>query len=288
MADLKKDLLGLQYSSNFNIAGMQEADIDLVLDSAVVSSATVYGTVTDINGPVADATVKVFDQKGTPFQHTLTDAAGNYTVDGLPVGTYSVAVVKDGYRMSPSKGVTLSDSDTVDIDFVIAADPTLLLGAIAGIMYLGSHEGTNTPISGAKISLMDNANNVVAVTYSVDDGEFAFYDVAAGTYKLVSTKEGYMSSTPMTVAVQKNSVINITMNMDVDSRTYNGTASGIIRDKKGNVVVGAFVGLYLITTGDDGKQRETLVSTTKTNVAGQYLIGNVPEGKYVIKAKLNQ
>lgn len=288
MADLQKDLLGLRYSPNFDISGMQEADVDLVLSNVVAGSATVYGTVTDISGPVADATVKVFDKNGLPFQHTLTDVQGNYTVDGLPIGTYSVAVVNDGYRMSPAKGVTLSDSDTVSVDFVIVADQTLALGSIAGMLTTETHKGDNMAIGGAKISLMNSLNNVVAVTYTVDDGEFAFYDVAAGTYNVLATLEGYLPSTPMTVVVQQNSIINIVMSMHVDSRTYNGTASGVIKDSQGNVVAGAFVGLYQITTGDAGKQTENLVATTKTNAVGRYLIGNVGAGKYVIKAKMNQ
>lgn len=290
MADLQKDLLGLKYSPNFEVAGMQEADIDLVLDTVVNTTTTVYGTVTDVNGPIPNATVKVFDKNGLPFKHTLTDEKGEYTVDGLPADTYSVGVVKDGYRMTDRKGVTLTDSDTIELNFVMQVDASLSLGVIAGILTVGTHDndGKKVPLSGAKISLIDSANTTVAVTYSVDDGEFAFYDIAAGKYTVISTMDGYLSSAPMSITVQKNSIINIAMSMDMDSRTHSGTASGVIKDKRGNAVAGAFVGLYQITLDEHGNNVETLVSATKTNAAGQYLIGNVGEGKYVVKAKMNQ
>lgn len=47
MADVKQDLLSLQYSQNFEIQGMQEANIDLQLPPASATSATLYGVVTD-------------------------------------------------------------------------------------------------------------------------------------------------------------------------------------------------------------------------------------------------
>lgn len=57
MPDIKQDLLSLQYSQKFEIQGTQEANVDLELPPVPVSSATVYGTVTDGTSPIADATV---------------------------------------------------------------------------------------------------------------------------------------------------------------------------------------------------------------------------------------
>lgn len=71
MPDIKQDLLSLQYSQNFEIQGMQEANVDLELPPASVSAATVYGTVTDgAAAPIADATVKLFDMRRPAFTST--------------------------------------------------------------------------------------------------------------------------------------------------------------------------------------------------------------------------
>ena len=85
------------------------------------------------------------------------------------------------------------------------------------------------------------------------------------------------------MTILNGSIANVSMSMQVDSRTYNGTVSGIIRDQSGNVVAGCFVGLFQIVDG-----RETLIATTKTNAEGKYLFGGVTGGQYVVKAKLNQ
>ena len=66
--------------------------------------ASVYGVVTDGALPLPDATVKLFDSAGLPYLHTLTNAAGEYTLTGIPAGTYSIAAAKDGYFMSSAAG----------------------------------------------------------------------------------------------------------------------------------------------------------------------------------------
>lgn len=82
MADITQDLLQLQYSQNFPISGMQEADINLTLPPVPTATATVFGTVTDGADPIPDATVKLFDSLGAPYQHTVTDENGAYTLEG--------------------------------------------------------------------------------------------------------------------------------------------------------------------------------------------------------------
>lgn len=287
MADVKTDLLSLQYSQNFTIEGLQEANVDLELSPASQQRATVFGVVTDGTLPVEGATVKLFDSAGLPFMHTITDAAGAYSLTGIPAGTYSLGAVKDGYRLSDAAGVTLSASATTQMDLLLTADVTLALGAIAGVLTAMDLGGKTTPLGGAKITLRDSLGMEAAVTYTAADGEFAFYDVADGVYTLMASAEGYRAVAPVTATILKGSIANVELSMTVDLRTYNGTVSGLIRDGAGRAVAGCFVGLYQVIT-DAGVTREQLVSVTKTNAAGKYLFGGVGAGEYLVKAKLEQ
>ena len=94
---------------------------------------------------------------------------------------------------------------------------------------------------------------------------------------------GHITTAPTSVTILNGSIANVNLTMTVDSRTYNGTVSGIIRDQNGNVVAGCFVGLFQIIDG-----REVLIATTKTNTDGKYLFGGVTGGQYLVKAKMNQ
>ena len=287
MADIKQDLLSLQFSPNFEIQGIQEANVDLQLPPPPVNLATISGVVTDGTTPLADATVKLFDSTGMPYKHTLTDTSGSFSLTDIPAGTYSLAAVKDGYRLSDAAGVTLSAQSTVQIDLVCTPDASLSLGAIAGVLTVPNPLGAPTPLGGAKITLQDPLGNTVASTYTAADGEFAFYDLADGIYTLLSSADGYMASSTMTAVITGGSIANISMSMIEDSRTYNGTVSGIIRNSTGQAVAGCFVGLYQVTTVA-GVSQERLIATTKTNNAGKYLFGQVTAGEYMVKAKLEQ
>ena len=287
MADIRSDLLSLQYSQNFEIQGMAEANVDLSLPPADTASATVYGVVAAGGVPLADATVKLFDSAGLPYKHTLTDASGAYTISGIPAGTYSLAAVREGYRLSDAAGVTLSAGSTVEVNLACTADATLSLGTIAGVLTVLDPLGASVPLSGGKITLSDALGTVLAVTYSAADGEFAFYDLADGVYTLTSAAEGYRSLASMTAVIAGGSIANVSMAMETDTRTYNGTVSGIIRSSSGQAVAGCFVGLYQVVTVA-GVSQELLIATTKTNDAGKYLFGGVTGGEYLVKAKLEQ
>lgn len=287
MALTKQDLLALQYSPDFTLQGLEEANIDLELPPTTVSSASVSGVVTDGEVPLADATVKLFDSAGLPYQHTLTDINGAFSMSGIPAGSYSLAAVKDGYRLSHSAGVTLTAGSAIQMDLVCTADSTLNLGAIAGVLNTVNPQGATVPLGNAEIILKDSTNAVVAITYTADDGEFVFYDVADGTYTLTSAANGYLSADTMTAVIKDGSIVNLLMTAEMDLRTYNGTVSGVIRDKEGRVAAGCFVGLYR-REQIGSVVKETLVSITKTNDAGKYLFGGVTDGSYLIKAKLAQ
>lgn len=287
MADIKQDLLALQYSRSFPIQGMQEASIDLELPPASATTATVFGVVSDGTAPIPDATVKLFDSTGTPYKHTLTDTNGAYTISDVPAGTYSIGAVKPGYLLSDLSGITLSQSATTQINLTCIADASLSLGAIAGVLTVTDLLGTSTPLGGAKITLTDALGTELAATYTAQDGEFAFYDLADGIYTLRASADGYRAVSTMTTTIANGSISNLTMAMTIDSRTYNGTVSGLIRNSAGQAVAGCFVGLYQVT-GEMGSTKEKLIATTKTNAAGQYLFGGVASGEYLVKAKLER
>lgn len=285
MADTLQDLYGLTYSSSFQIQGLQEEDVNLVLPPAPSVLATVYGTVTDGTDPIPDATVKLFDSAGLPYQHTMTDAAGAYSLDNIPAGTYSVAAVAEDYLMSTAVGVTLSNGDTTQIPLTCTADATLALGAVAGVLtILGT---AATPLGGAKVSLLNALGETMATTYTAADGEFLFYDVADGVYTVLASADGYLTTDPMTATITGGSTANLVMTIQVDSRTYNGTVSGTIRDQYGNAVAGCFVGLYQVIS-DGTTTQEFLLASTKTNAVGNYLFGGVAGGEYLVKAKVSQ
>lgn len=63
-------------------------------------SAVIKGIVTDPNGAVVSgATVTISDQTGTKRRTSVTDAAGTFSFDGLPTGSYRLTVEKTGFAV---------------------------------------------------------------------------------------------------------------------------------------------------------------------------------------------
>ena len=284
MAEIKQDLYGLQYSDRFSLQGIQEAEINLNLTPAPPPAGTITGTVTNGTDPIPNATVKLFDSTGTPFQHTVTGADGLYTLNDVPAGSYTISAVAEGYLLSAPVGVAINTGDTAQVNLLCAAEPTLSLGAIAGVVTV---TGTGAPLAGAKVTLTGALGAMVAATYTAADGEFVFYDVADGVYTLTVSADGYLTAGPVQATVSKGSIVNLTVGMTQDVRTYNGTVSGTVQDQNGMVVADCFVGLYQVT-GTGETRTETLVAVTKTNTQGMYLFGGVVAGQYLVKAKLEQ
>lgn len=69
---------------------------------------------------------------------------------------------------------------------------------------------------------------------------------------------------PIAVTITRGSIANVAVTMVLDSRTYSGTVSGIIRGSNGAPVSGCFVGLYAVT-GEGAARVERLIAATKTN-----------------------
>ena len=153
---------------------------------------------------------------------------------------------------------------TTQVDLTCIAEPTLVLGAIAGVTTV---TGTGGPLAGAKITLVDSLDAVVAVTYTAADAEFVFYDVADGVYTLMASADGYLTTGPILATVAGGSIVNLSVSLVQDARTYNGTVSGMIQDQNGTAVAGCFVGLYQVT-GTGETHVDTLAATTKPTTRG--------------------
>ncbi len=92
--------------------------------NAQITSATLVGTVTDKTGAVVIDAKVTATNTGTNLQRSVkTNAQGEYRIEFLPVGQYSVLVEAASFKRFVQTGVTLEIGQTVRVD------PTLDVGA---------------------------------------------------------------------------------------------------------------------------------------------------------------
>lgn len=82
--------------------------------------SVIFGRIIDNNQhPIYDVKVRIVDGTGQyPDIIALTDVNGEYDLEYISEGTYTVVVEKDGYE-SMKKGVSVGKKEEVRLDFVL-------------------------------------------------------------------------------------------------------------------------------------------------------------------------
>ena len=94
--------------------------------SAQTFRGTILGTVTDPSGAVISGAKVTVKNAGTGLERTSeTSADGSYSVPELPIGTYTVTVVQQGFQTFAATGVT------VDVATERRVDASLKTGEVA-------------------------------------------------------------------------------------------------------------------------------------------------------------
>ena len=89
---------------------------------AQLSTATMFGTVTDSTGAVVPGATITITQTDTQTSRTLKSGNdGAYRADFLPVGPYKVSVAAQGFKTLERTGITLTVTEEAHIDLQLSA-----------------------------------------------------------------------------------------------------------------------------------------------------------------------
>jgi uncharacterized protein YfaS (alpha-2-macroglobulin family) len=155
-------------------AGDGPAEHDVVLAGA----ARLAGTVRTAGPgrPIAGATVALADSRGEVMAARDTDDAGRYLFEGLPPGSYTIAVTAPSYQPS-ALSVTVLDGTLVTAD-------AELQGRVRVEGTAHSTQGAVVP--DAQVMLLDPDGNVAAVTTTGPDGRYAFENLTESDYTVIA------------------------------------------------------------------------------------------------------
>ncbi|MFF1280292.1 MFS transporter [Streptomyces sp. NPDC058299] len=138
--------------------------------------------------PVKDAMVIVTDVRGDLLATAASGEQGDFALTDLVPGTVTVAVNAAGFRpraLPVEVGATGVTRIEVDLD--------------AGAQLQGVVRAPHGPLADARVTLVDQAGNVVGTATTGTDGAYAFTDLDSGEYTVIAT--GYPPvATALTVA----------------------------------------------------------------------------------------
>ena len=134
-------------------------------------------------------------QGSTTVATTTVDSNGNYSLNGVVNGTYSVTPTKSGYACTPlSQSVTMNGAPVTGINFTASTLPTY---SISGMISPAANG------SGATVTLSGAAS---ATTTADTSGAFSFSGLANGSYTVTATKAGFAIS-PASQPVSVNNAL---------------------------------------------------------------------------------
>lgn len=271
----------LGYTPIFDLTGREEITQNLQLVvNPFATSGNLVGTVTSGGVGLSGATVKVYDINDNPIEHTNTGGTGQFTIANLPVGSYKVTAIKDGYLLPLTTPITILSNRNTTVTIILTADAEANLNVVYGIIRTTNGE---TPLNDAVVSLYSNTlpdPTLIITTSTNDQGQYIFGLIPEGDYYVTAAKQGYYTNQSAPFSITTNEFINSQISLIEDTLSNTGTISGFIKESISNIPISsAGVALYLVTNGV-----ETLVDTTRTNVSGKYLFANVNPGTYIIKS----
>jgi outer membrane receptor protein involved in Fe transport len=155
-----------------------------LLAQSQVAGGEIVGTVTDETGGVLPGvTVTVRNQATGVSRDTVTDKAGRFRAPLLPVGTYEVSAVLQGFATTRLKDLTLTIGQTLDADLKMraAASEEIVVTAEAPVLDRERSAQASTVGPRAVASLPVNGRNFIdfvlitpGVTRDVRQGDISF------------------------------------------------------------------------------------------------------------------
>ncbi|MHB8124432.1 MAG: carboxypeptidase regulatory-like domain-containing protein [Desulfitobacteriaceae bacterium] len=270
----------LKRSPAFPLSAEEEKRTDLTLSQAAPQTGRVRGRVTNsVSGSfVADATVKIRTQSGDPVSHTQTNSAGNYIIENIPPGTYTINVTLQGFLISTGQTFSILGGQTLDIDVSLTPD-TQPRNTIFGIV---TNLATGLTLDGAEVALIPDTGSTANITVAVSNGngEYLIERIPDSTQSLLAIKHGFYVSSFIPISISGGTILHA----DISLQPYvvpHSTVNGFITKTNGQPIANACVGLYLINP----QNIEILQQVTFTDANGFYIFGRAVAGTYVVKAK---
>ena len=217
----------------------------------VSGSGSITGSVkTTAGAAIADASV------GFGGGTATTDANGNYTLNGVPVGTVQLVASASGFQ-SVTQSVTVSGGSTSTANFTLAAAPAG--GTVTGKI---TNASSGAIVTGVTVSWSGGS------TTSNTSGIYTLTNVTAGTQNITAAKTGYLSRT---LAVGVTGGATSTLNIPIATA---GKISVKVVTSSGAVVSGATITIKggVISTTVSGLSSSTGIFTTNWIPIGTYTV----------------
>jgi hypothetical protein len=254
------------------VAGQITDHIDFHLVPAGGQTGGISGHVTDVTNqqPIRGAMVTAAGPNGSGTAQT--ESCGRYQMEGLPVGRYRVCAQAEGYQPAvfPESVAVIGGQITPNINFALAP----IGGQNGGISGRVTNSQNGQVISGAMVRIAGpQATRELTQGY---DG-YVENNLPPGRYWVSATAQGFQPGAfrESVTVVAGQITPNICFAL-VPTGGQNGAISGRVTNASNQLPIARAV---VTASGPNGH------GTAQTEGCGGYRIGELPAGKYCVRAE---
>ena len=256
-----------------------------------------------ING----VTVELLDSSNNVVASTTTSGDGNYAFNNLAGGTYTVRIVASSLPPGVAETYDLDGVATLNTaTFTLAAGANRTdvdfgyryTGSVGDRVWLdangnGTQDAGENGINGVTVQLLDSSSNVVATTTTSGDGNYAFNNLAAGTYTVRVVAASLPAGVAATYDLDGIATLNTATfslaaganrtDVDFGYRNTGSVGDRVWLDANGNGTQDTGeaglngVTVQLVNSGG------TVIASTTTGGDGNYTFSNLAAGTYTVR-----
>jgi large repetitive protein len=229
----------------------------------LIKGASISGIIREKNTSnlIADADVYVSTENYVTIDSSKSQSNGEYSLNGLLKGFYTVSVQATGYVKSSVSGIKIDEGTNLGgIDFNLEKG-----GSMSGLVVRS--DGGN-PVPEARVVASGSTGSKSVSSSS--DGTFEITGLEEGIYEVSVFADGFYLQTKDNIEIINNvNTSNVNFSLSVG-----GAISGkVVNSSNGNEVVEGAV----LTAGQlDGEG----VGSCESNNNGEYIIEQLPPGNY--------
>ncbi len=164
-----RTLLGrASFLSRFSIIGAALLSLSLCTWAQVGAGGTIVGTVTDPSGaPVPGVEIVINDVDTNTLTRATSNASGEYTAPGLPVGHYTLTAEVKGFKKFQQNGIPLNVGDrrTVDVKLEIGSTTESVVVEADAVQVQNESSDVSDVITGQQVTqLATNGRSLYTLT----------------------------------------------------------------------------------------------------------------------------
>lgn len=262
------------------------------IDAQLTTGGSINGHLTDYLGKnIQGIAVDIYDLNRSYIASTSTNEAGNYSLGGLPDGSYKIYFA--GSLQLNNRSEWYNDKNSFDAaDSVAVTVGQITPNIDAQLTQGGILNGRVTDDLGAGlpdiiVDIYDLSHLYIDYTYTDKQGNYSFGGLPGGSYKIYFSayrqnffsqwyngKTSFDTADPVAITAGQPAT-------NIDARLApGGSISGRVTDNSGEYIQGIAVDIYDLNY--------SYIASTITDRSGHYSVAGLPGGSYKIYFKVSR